>query len=206
MAEYKVMGRSVAGSFFVECLLRETGIDYEFIHVSRGHSKSEEFAAVNPFARIPVLVLPDGRHIIETVAIFIHLIERFPRLAPAEGTAERDLMWQHLAVMATSLYPAMHRYHHTHYYAPEEMFDGVRDKAMIDGDRWWDYIESQLVPFLGGTAPGPADFYLFMITRWAPDRDRMLADRPRLAVFIDNMRVYPTVDAVTQSHGRPSGS
>jgi glutathione S-transferase len=151
-------------------------------------------------------VLPDGRHIIETVAIFIHLIERFPRLAPAEGTAERDLMWQHLAVMATSLYPAMHRYHHTHYYAPEEMFDGVRDKAMIDGDRWWDYMESQLVPFLGGTAPGPADFYLFMITRWAPDRDRMLADRPRLAAFIDNMRVYPTVDTVTQSHGRPGGS
>mgnify|MGYP007000360730 len=37
MAGYKVMGRSVAGSFFVECLLREAGIDYEFIHVSRGH-------------------------------------------------------------------------------------------------------------------------------------------------------------------------
>ena len=206
MAGYKVMGRSVAGSFFVECLLRETGIDYEFIHVSRSHSKSEDFAAINPFARIPVLVLPDGRHIIETVAILIHLVERFPRLASAEGTAERDLMWQHLAVMATSLYPSMHRYHHTHYYAPREMFDGVREKAMIDGDRCWDYIELQLVPFLGGMAPGPADFYLFMITRWAPDRDRMLADRPRLAAFIDSMRVHPTVDAVTQSHGRPGGS
>jgi glutathione S-transferase len=67
-------------------------------------------------------------------------------------------------------------------------------------------MESELGPFLGGTAPGPADFYLFMITRWAPDRDRMLADRPRLAAFIDSMRVHPTVDAVTQSHGRPGGS
>ena len=205
MAGYKVMGRSVAGSFFVECLLRETGIDYEFIHVSRAHSKSEDFAAVNPFARIPVLVLPDGRQIIETVAIFIHLVEQFPSLAPAEGTAERDLMWQHLAVMSTSLYPAMHRYHHTHYYAPEEMFDGVRDMAVIDGDRWWGYMDSQLHPFLGGATPGPADFYLFMITRWAPDHDRMLAGGPQLGAFIDSMRTHPTVDAVTQSHGRPSG-
>ena len=205
-AGYKVMGRSVAGSFFIECLLREAGIDYEFIHVSRGDSKSEDFAAINPFLRVPVLVLPDGRQIIETVAIFIHLVERFPALAPPERSAGRDLMWQHLAVMATSLYPAMHRYHHTHYYAPEEMFDGVRDKAVIDGDRWWDYLEGQLSPFLGGAAPMAADFYMFMMTRWAPDRDRMLAGRPRLGAFIDSMRTHPTVDAVTQSHGRPSGS
>ena len=206
MSGYRVMGRSVAGSFFVECLLREAGIDYEFTHISRGESKSEDFAAINPLARVPVLVTPDGRHIIETVAIFIHLVEHSPALAPAAGTAERDAMWQHLAVIATSLYPAMHRYHHTHYYAPEAMFDGVRDMAIEDGDRWWDYLEGQLDPFLGGAAPGPTDFYLFMITRWAPDRDRMLRGRPRLGAFIDSMRLHPTVDAVTQSHGRPSGS
>ena len=76
MASYKVMGRSVTGSFFVECLLREAGIAYEFIHVSRGDSKSDAFAEINPLARVPVLILPDGRHIIETVAIFIHLMER----------------------------------------------------------------------------------------------------------------------------------
>ncbi|MGB1872353.1 MAG: glutathione S-transferase family protein [Candidatus Puniceispirillaceae bacterium] len=205
MASYKVMGRSVTGSFFVECLLREAGIAYEFIHVSRGDSKSDAFAEINPLARVPVLILPDGRHIIETVAIFIHLMERFPALAPAADTPERDLMWQHLAVMATSLYPSLHRFHHTHYYAPEAMFEAVRDKAIEDGDRWWDYLESQLAPFLGGAAPGSTDFYLFMMTRWAPDRDRMLAGRPQLSAFIDNMRAHPTVDAVTQSHARPRG-
>ncbi len=206
MTGYKVMGRSLTGSFFVECLLREAGIDYEFIHVSRGDSKSDDFAAFNPLARVPVLVLPDGRRIIETVAIFIHLIERFPQLAPPAGSAERDLMWQHLAVMATSLYPAMHRFHHTHYYAPEEMFEGVRAKAVEDGDRWWDYLESQLSPCLGGATPGAADFYMFMISRWSPDRDRMLAGRPRLAAFLASMAAHPTVEAVTLSHRRPSGA
>lgn len=206
METYRVMGRSIAGSFFVECLLREAGASYEFVHISRGESRSDAFAEINPLTRLPVLELPDGRRIIETVAIFIHLVERFPHLAPTVGTAQRDLMWQHLAVMATSLYPAMHRFHHTHYYAPEEMFDGVRDMAVADGDRWWDYLEGQLAPFLGGKAPVATDFYMFMITRWAPDRDRMLDGRPRLAAFIKSMASHPTVDAVTQSHGRPSGS
>ncbi|MEC8642233.1 MAG: hypothetical protein VXZ67_04930, partial [Pseudomonadota bacterium] len=71
---------------------------------------------------------------------------------------------------------------------------------------WWDYLESQLSPFLGGATPGAADFYMFMISRWAPDRDRMLAGRPRLGEFVDRMAAHPTVDAVTMSHRRPSGS
>jgi GST-like protein len=203
---FKVMGRSIAGSFFVECLLREAGAPYEYVHISRTHSKSPEFLALNPLARIPVLELPDGSRIIESVAIFIHLVERFPQLAPPAGSPERDRMWQQLAVMSTSLYPALHRFHHTYYYAAENNFDDVREMAIVDGDRWWDYVDGQLDPFLSGAAPMAADFYLFMMTRWAPDRDRMLDGRSSLAAFIDRMRLHPTVDVVTRSHDRPSGS
>ena len=78
--------------------------------------------------------------------------------------------------------------------------------AIADGDRWWDYMDGQLDPCLSGAAPMAADFYLFMMTRWAPDHDRMLDGRSSLAAFIDSMRLHPTVDAVTQSHRRPSGS
>ena len=206
MGGFKVMGRSIAGSFFVECLLREAGAPYEYVHISRIHSKSPEFLALNPLARIPVLELPDGSRIIEYVAIFIHLVERFPQLAPPAGSPERDRMWQQLAVMSTSLYPALHRFHHTYYYAAENNFDDVREMAIVDGDRWWDYVDGQLDPFLSGAAPMAADFYLFMMTRWAPDRDRMLDARSSLAAFIDRMRLHPTVDVVTRSHDRPSGS
>lgn len=206
MGNFKVMGRSIAGSFFVECLLREAGAPYDFVHISRTHSKSPDFLACNPLARIPVLELPDGSMIIESVAIFIHLVERFPTLAPPAGSPERDRMWQQLAVMSTSLYPALHRFHHTHYYVSEANMDDVRDMAIADGDRWWDYFNGQLDPFLSGAVPTAPDFYLFMMTRWVPDRDRMLEGRPRLAAFIDSMRLHPTVDAVTQSHNRPAGS
>ena len=202
MSRYELLGRSTAGSFFAECLLRAAGVEYDFTHVRRSDSGSAEFRAHNPLSRIPVLVTPDGRDIIESMAIFTHLVETFPQLAPPVGDPLRDSMWQQLAVLGTSLYPAMHRHHHTRYYVPEEMFDAVREYAAVDAARWWDYIEGQLSPYLAGKSPMAADFYLFMITRWAPDPDAMLAGRPRLAAFITAMRQNAIVGDVNESHGK----
>ena len=206
MSTYQVLGRSIAGSFFVECLIREAGATYEFVHVSRTLSKDPEFAATNPLARIPVLITADGQTIIESMAIFTHLVEAFPVLAAPVGDPRRDIMWQQLAVMGTSLYPAFHRYHHTHYYGPEDAQEAIRDHAITDAKRWLDYLEGQLDPFLAGATPMAADFYLFMMTRWAPSADLLRDGRPKLAAFIDSMRFHPTVEAVTQSHGKPAGS
>ena len=202
MGRYELMGRSMAGSFFAECLLRVAGAEYDFTHVRRSDSGSPEFQARNPLSRIPVLVTPDGRIIIESMAIFAHLVETFPKLAPPVGDPRRDIMWQQLAVLGTSLYPSMHRHHHTRYYAPEEMFDAVREYAAIDAVRWWDYIEGQLTPYLAGEAPMAADYYLLMITRWAPDPDAMIAGRPRLEAFISAMRQNPIVGDINESHGK----
>ena len=203
---YQVMGRSIAGSFFIECLLREAGAEYDFIHIARKQSKTPEFLATNPLGRIPVLVTPDGHQIIETIAIFTHLVEKFPSLAPASGDPQRDRMWQHLAVLGTSLYTSFHRYHHSYYVGPEEMFDTIRDYARTEMARWLDYMETQLDPFLAGAAPMAADFYFFMMTRWAPEPEMVVDGRPRLAAFIEAMRFHPTVETVTVGHGRPSGS
>lgn len=203
MSRYELMGRSVAGSFFADCLLRVAGVDYDFTHVKRDASQTEAFRARNPLARIPVLITPEGRSIIESMAIFTHLVETFPMLAPPVGDPRRDVMWQQLAVMGTSLYPAMHRHHHTRYYAPEEMFDAVREYAAVDAARWWDYIEGQLDPYLAGDSPMAADYYLFMITRWAPDQQVMTEGRPALSAFIAAMRQNPIIGDVNESHGKP---
>ena len=206
MSKYQLFGRSTAGSFFVECLLREAAVDYDFTHVTRAQTKSDDFLAANPLARIPVLITPQGHHIIETMAIFTHLVEAFPQLAPPVGDPRRDRMWQQVAVLGTSLYTTLHRYHHTYYIGPEETHEAIRDYAHIEALRWYDFMESQLDPFLAGAAPMAADFYFFMMTRWVPDRERMLANRPRMAAFIEAMRFHPTVDAVNLERGKPSGT
>jgi len=53
-----------------------------------------------------------------------------------------------------------------------------------------------LNPFLCGEDITAADFYLYMLTRWDLDRDRLVRDRPALAAFIKTMRERPTVDTV----------
>ena len=105
-----------------------------------------------------MLITPGGERIIESMAIFTHLVEAFPGLAPAPGDPARDRMWQHLAVMGTSLYPSMHRIHHTYYYGPDEAHDAIRDFALADMDRWLNYLETQLDPYLAGAAPMAAGF------------------------------------------------
>ena len=83
-----------------------------------------------------------------------------------------------------SLKLALHRCHHTYYYAPEEMFDMVRDMAKKDAERWWDYLESQL-DHLGGDVPMAADFI--------DHADKMgtlgavVASRPHLRAFVGAM-------------------
>lgn len=200
------MGRPGAGSLIVEFLLRDAGAEYAFVDVSREQSKSDKFLEVNPFGRIPVLTCPGGTRIFETLAIVAHLIDRFPAIAPPSGDARRDMMWQHLAVLGTGLYISMHRQHHTYYYAPEDAFDQAKALGARDAAKTYDYVEAALAPFLGGESPGPADFYLYMMTRWEPDLPAATASRPRLAGLIKAMRAHPSVDATLAAHkARASG-
>ena len=82
----------------------------------------------NPLGKIPVLICPNGNSIFETMAITSHLVEQFPQLAPPKGSYERDLQWQYLSLMGTSIYLAYHRQFYSHYYAPKEVSKEVGDK------------------------------------------------------------------------------
>lgn len=55
----------------VRIFLAEKGIEvpYEQIDLGKGEHKTPEFLKLNPYARVPVLVLDDGTVIAETVAI-----------------------------------------------------------------------------------------------------------------------------------------
>ena len=86
MSQYTIFGRGKSGSYFVECLLQEANVDYKFKTVSFEETKRSDFLKVNPLARTPVLVTPEGQTIIESVAIFLHLVEKFPVIAPGPNS------------------------------------------------------------------------------------------------------------------------
>jgi len=159
MSQYTIFGRGKSGSYFVECLLQKANVDYKFETVSYEETKKSDFLKVNPLARTPVLVTPEGQTIIESVAIFLHLVEKFPVIAPEANSFERNLMWQHLAVLSTSLFASYWRVHHTANIAPEENHKVIHEYAAIEANKWLNYLEDELKPYLAGASPLAADYY-----------------------------------------------
>ena len=202
MTEYHIYGRPFAGSLIAEFLLTAKNCAYTISFPDEAERQTPDFLAKNPTGRIPVLVCPDGHSLFESLAIVHHITERFDGLAPAPASAERDRYLSLITLLATTMYPAYHRQHHTRHYGFEDGFDGIKAKAREMNDTLFDYLEGQLSPNLLGDDICAADFYLYMLTRWEPNKDQMRTGRPNLAQFCDVMRKHPIVEAVLAKQPR----
>ena len=85
--KYQIYGRSETGSDIIEYLFHELSIDYEFIEVDEKNVKSDEkILKINPLGRVPMVKLPDGKFLIESLAIVYHLLKRENHLLPSTET------------------------------------------------------------------------------------------------------------------------
>mgnify|MGYP000032020007 CR=1 FL=1 len=135
MGNYHIIGRAGAGSLIAEFLFCEAGIDYDISFPDPAEVKSPDFFVANPLGRIPVLICPDGTQVFETLAIIHHITSRFGDLTPPQGTPQNDRYHQYLALLATSVYPAYHRQHHTRYYGDEAAAETMSLFVELDGSR-----------------------------------------------------------------------
>lgn len=201
---YHIIGRAGAGSLIAEFLLREAGVEYEISFPDPSEVKRPDFYAANPLGRIPILICPDGGMIFETLAIVGHITSHFSGLAPDFGTPLYDRYNQYMALLATSVYPAYHRQHHTRYYGDESAFSSIRAFARAEQSVIFDHIESVLAPYICGQSLTAADFYLYMLSRWDVDKSAMRDGRPKLNALLNEIRGRPAVDAVIASQPRRS--
>jgi len=193
MGRYHIVGRAGAGSLIVEFLFREVGVEYDISFPDPTDVKRPDFHARNPLGRIPVLICPDGHQIFETLAIINHITTHFDGLAPRVGSVGHDRYCQFMALLATSIYPAYHRQHHSHYYAYESAFDDIRAKAVAEQAVLYDYIEAELAPYICGETLTAADFYLYMLSRWDFNKSGIRANRPKLDALLTELRARPSV-------------
>mgnify|MGYP001229161021 CR=1 FL=1 len=202
MTNYHIYGRPFAGSLIAEFLFTAADCNYTISFLDEAERQSTEFLTKSPTGRIPVLVCPAGHSLFESLAIVHHITERFDGLAPTASSAGRDRYLSLITLLATTVYPAYHRQHHTRYYGFEDDSDGIKAKAREMNDTLFDYLEDQLSPYLLGQDVCAADFYLYMLTRWDPQKDQMLANRPKLATFCDQMRGHNVVETVLAKQPR----
>ena len=200
MNKYVVIGRPRAGSLIAEFLLSAANVEYEFKNISIDEAQQEDFKRMSPFSKIPVLVCPDGQTIFETVAIVIHLVEKFPQLAPQSSTPERNSLWQYLALIQTAVYAGYHRQFYSHRYAPKDAAEEVGMLAVQDREVAYSYINANLNPFVLGKNKSAVDYYLYMVTRWDPNIDQLLSNKGNLESFVALMKEDEAVRKVLLSH------
>ncbi|KMS59345.1 glutathione S-transferase [Novosphingobium barchaimii LL02] len=97
-------------SIKVPIALEELGLDYALhsVNVRQGEQKAPAFVALNPNAKVPVLVDTDSDErlvLTESAAILIYLAEKSGKLLPASGP-ERARVFEQLFFHASGLGPA----------------------------------------------------------------------------------------------------
>jgi glutathione S-transferase len=170
--------------------LRLIGCGYRYLTVDEDVT-SDEYRRINPAGTVPALV--DGDLVLyETIAILMHLADRFPdaQLVPAVATAQRGLYYRWLAYTASNLMTAFYRWFHV-----DRMIDGEehqralrrgakRDLAAIGsrieaelGDRQWPLSEAPMMP----------DILLGVVASWGAEIDGADVGGPRLAALIERV-------------------
>ncbi|BAQ45972.1 MULTISPECIES: glutathione S-transferase family protein [Methylobacterium] len=108
---FEVYAFATPNSVKVPIALEELGLPYVLhgVNVRQGEQKAPEFVALNPSAKVPVLVDPGaagGRLVLtESAAILVYLAETSGRLLPTDGEG-RARVFEQLFFHASGLGPA----------------------------------------------------------------------------------------------------
>ena len=128
------------------CTLEELGLPYEThaINLTKGDQKTEEFLAMNPNGRIPVIVdrANDDLAVFESGAIMIYLAEKAGRLLPTESKARAKVMsW--LMFQMGGIGPMMGQANVFYRYFPDKI-PAVIDRYQNESRRLFEVLDRRL--------------------------------------------------------------
>jgi len=191
------------GSFAPHAALNEVSASYELVEVDLDSNQeyTEEFLAINPRAQVPVLTLPDGTIMTESVAMMIHIADCHPEsgLMPDIGQADRAIVYRWLVFSAVNLYEAGCRIVDTHHYSAKKSdYEGIRAKARYDLDGYWEMVAEAVGDgsYLLGQRYSVVDICLLMIAQWHPEPDALIERYPNLGMLCDAVKNRPAIEAI----------
>jgi GST-like protein len=199
---WRLYGARGWGSAIVEASLAWTGEVFEFIDVEGfdqpGPGRDRLFK-VNPLARVPTVITPDGTILAESAAIVLYLAELHPQsgLAPVAGDPRRARFLNQLIWFVSVLYPTFTYRDYPERWAPsateelKEQIDKFRRtlwrqlEKEVEGDEW-----------VLGSAPCALDIYVCVMSRWRPGREWIAANCPNLHAIALAAERLPSIAAV----------
>ena len=128
----------------IALFLEETGLDYEPVPVDmrRGEQHTAEFLAINPNAKVPVIV--DGETtVFDSNAILLYLAEMTGRFLGPGGPGARGELLSWLMFVASGVGPFSGQAVHFRHNAPERLPYALK-RYDFEARRHWQIVEDRL--------------------------------------------------------------
>lgn len=200
----KVYGMSSPNVRKVLIALAEMGLPYHAEHVAvfRGRQFDADLLALNPTAKVPILVddagPAQGMPIFESGAILIYLAETYgPAFLPASGP-ERYAVLTWLVVQVAQMGPVLGNNSHFRLIAADNAYAAARFRRQAA--QVYRALDRRLadVPYLGGQAYSIADMAAFPWARYYRRHGMRDDDCPHLIDWADRIGARPAVRAADE--------
>lgn len=192
---YKVFGMRTSGNCYkVKLLLEQLDEPYEWEEIpsTRVQPRTKEFFAINPNGKVPVLRLPDGRHLPESNAILFYLAEGTPYLPQDRFDRAQVLQWLFFEQNHHEPNVAVARFIKRYYQETDSRWQEL-PSLHESGYRALSVMEQALVrqPFLASDAYTIADISLFAYTHIAHEGGYDLTPYPAINSWLDRVKGQP---------------
>ncbi|RKF19713.1 glutathione S-transferase family protein [Alginatibacterium sediminis] len=184
----RIYGDRFSGNCYkVELVSHILGLDFEWINIDilAGDTQSSEFLKMNPNAKIPLLVLPDGRCLSESNAI-INFLADATLLSPSDKY-EQALMqqWQFFEQYSHEPFIAVARFINKYLGLPESRQQEYLD-LQVGGHKALAVMELHLHhnQYLVGNQLSCADISLYAYTHVAHEGGVELTDYPGICAWM----------------------
>lgn len=201
---YTLYGYPKTRSVRIAWALEEIGLpyDYKVIDLKAGEHLSDEYKAISPAAKIPVLTTPEGT-LTESAAIVTFLAERhgMHEFIPAPGSFERAKYEEMMLFLTNELeQPIWNLAKHTFALPKEQRLEQMRDVAVWEFKRALPVFSSMLgdSEFVCGNMFTMADVIAGHILAWAKGSKLDLT----LDGTLENVSVYAQRVLSREAHER----
>ena len=206
MAEYRLYAHRNSYAMTTHLMLEELGIDYDvtWFNVHREEEFPPEFLELNPNARVPVLLTPNGP-LYESAATLMHLAEHHDnRFMPVAGRA-RDLALQWLFYLTSTLQPEVLIQFHPERYFPDdtEMQRAIMAASLRELEPVWRVIDDALDPgpWFVGEDYGICDMLFVMQAIWTENQPADLSAYPNCRRQMRAALQRPAAQRILDLHG-----
>jgi len=128
----------------VALFLEEAGLPYEFIPVDtrRGDQHRPEFLALNPNAKVPLIVDGDVR-VFDSTAILLYLAEKTGKFLPDDPARTRGELLSWMMFIASGIGPYSGQAVHFRHHAPKGI-DYAVDRYVYEARRHYSILDAQV--------------------------------------------------------------